>query len=136
MESFIKYQRIILLIVIVVSLVLSGVLFYFLPKQWDYAAGILWGSLGGIIILRLKVLAIYKFSQNSQAAPVKIGFQANALMIGFLVAAIAINFYIGNGSNIFNVWTTLAGLVLPNVVLMIDGFFRPPVQSDVTDTEK
>lgn len=136
MDSFIKYQRTILVITVVVSLVLSGVLFFAIPKEWDYAAGVLWGVLGGIIVLRLKVLAIYRFSQNTEAAPVKVGFQANAVMIGFLVAAIAVNRYLGNGSNIFNVWTTLAGLVIPNIILMIDGFFRPPVKSDVTDTEK
>ena len=65
----------------------------------------------------------------------KTGFQTNVLMIGFLVVAILVNKYLGVDKDIFNVWTTLAGLILPNAVLMADGFFRPPMK-DVSDVEE
>lgn len=135
MDSFIKYQRIIMLAVIVVGVIACGLLLVFVPDNWSLAAGLAFGVFGGLFVLRLKVLAIYRFSQNPEKPSVKTGFQANAIMIGCLGIAILVNKYVGVNKDILNVWTTLAGLILPNAVLMADGFFRPPVK-DVSDTEE
>ncbi len=135
MDSFIKYQRIIMIAVLVVAAIACGLLLAFFPDNWSLAAGLGLGVVGGLVVLRMKVLAIYRFSQNPEMPPVKSGFQANVIMIGCLGVAILVNKYLGVTRDILNVWTTLAGLILPNAVLMADGFFRPAVQ-DVSDAEE
>ncbi len=135
MDSFIKYQRTIMFAVIGVAIVACVLLLVFFPQMWSLATGVVFGVVGGLIVLRLKVLAIYRFRDNPERPPVKSGFQANLVMIAFLGAAILINKFLGVNRDILNVWTTLAGLILPNAVLMADGFFRPPVK-DVSDTEE
>lgn len=135
MDSFIKYQRIIMIAVIIVALLVCGILLIFFPKNWSWAAGLGFGVIGGLVVLRIKVLAVYRFSQNPDTPPVKTGFQANVIMIGCLAVAILVNKYLGVSRDILNVWTTLAGLILPNAVLMADGFFRPALKG-VSDTEE
>ncbi len=135
MDNFVKYQRIVMLAAIVVAVVASVILLIIFPDKWQLATGLIFGVVGGLIVLRIKVLAIYRFSQHPENPPIKTGFQTNVLMIAFLAAAILVNKYIGKSFDILNVWTTLAGLVLPNAVLMADGFFRPPLK-DVSDTEE
>ena len=118
-----------------VAVVACGLLLLLFPDNWSLASGVGLGVVGGLFVLRIKVLAIYRFSLNPETPPVKTGFQTNVLMIGFLVVAILVNKYLGVDKDIFNVWTTLAGLILPNAVLMADGFFRPPMK-DVSDVEE
>ncbi len=135
MDKFVKYQRVIMLAAVVVAVIAAVILLIIFPDKWQLATGLIFGVTGGLAVLRIKVLAIYRFSQNPENPPIKTGFQTNVLMIAFLAVAILVNKYIGKSFDILNVWTTLAGLVLPNAVLMADGFFRPPLK-DVSDTEE
>lgn len=112
-----------MIITAIVAIVAGIVLIYLLPQRLDIVAGLALGVVGGLIVMRLKVLAIYKFAQNPEKPPVKGGFHGLAVMVITLAIAIGVNKY--SDSNIFFVWTVFAGLFLPNIVLMIDGFFRP-----------
>ena len=64
MDSFIKYQRIIMLAVVVVAVVACGLLLLLFPDNWSLASGVGLGVVGGLFVLRIKVLAIYRFSLN------------------------------------------------------------------------
>lgn len=123
MEEFLRYQRRIVLLVAMVAVVAGGALWLLWPDRWAWAVGGWWGTLGGLVVLRLKVAAICRFAQNPDKPPVGGGFTSFLIMAAFLGALVGGNHLAG--SEIGNKWATFAGLLLPNVVLMLDGFLRP-----------
>lgn len=118
------YQRIIMLIIIILALIVSGALLAVFPGRWGYALGMVWGSLGGLVGYRIKVLAIYRFLQGLAPTPSSAGFKwylAVGLTMGLAVAANKIS-----GQLLVSPYTVVAGLFLPNLVLIADGFLRRP----------
>lgn len=125
MEDFIRFQRTLMLVIAAVGLIAAGVLWGLLPDRWYYASGMVLGVIGGLLVYRMKVLAIYKFAQNPESGSVKSGFYGFVVMIAFLVSVIVINKLAG--FSVVSGFTVLAGLILPNIVLMVYGFFCPQV---------
>lgn len=134
MQQFIRYQRMICVICIVLAIAVAVAIFAVWPDHWHYATGWLWGVLGGLVALRLKVLAILRFARDPENPPVKSGFQGYLVWIVFLAAGVLANKYAPY--QVVNVWMFFAGVFLPNVVLMADGLLRPQRLADMEQTEE
>lgn len=134
MEEFLRYQRRITLLIVAVALVAGGAIWVVWPAHWNWAVGGWWGALGGLVVLRLKVADICRFAQNPENPPVGGGFKSFLVMAVFLAAVIVVNHYAG--AEIGSKWGAFAGLLLPNAVLMLDGFLRPggAVKSSADET--
>ena len=126
MEDFVKYQRLIVIRVAVLAVGGAIALYVGLPERSELAYGLLYGGVCGLVIFRLRVLAIYRFARSPHdGAPG--GFKYMAIMAGSLGLLVAVNHFAG--SNILSGWTALIGIFAPNLVLMADGILRgkPPV---------
>ncbi len=123
MDDFIKFQRKILLAIASVDLIAAVILYLLMPERWFFATGVILGGIGGLVVYRLKVLSVYKFAQSPESATVKSGFYGMAVMVGVIVVCILVNKL--SGIEIFSKWTVLAGLIVPNIVLVLYSFFCP-----------
>lgn len=135
MDDFLRYQKTLSAVILGIVILGTAALYFFLPAKWWYSMGLFWGGAAGLITFRMKVLAIVRFAQNPQGAPVKSGFQQLMINIVFLGAIIAVNRCWGQpqwGHDIANLWTAFAGIVVPNIVLMADGLLRPAVLAGAT----
>lgn len=128
MEEFLRYQKTISAIVLGVLLAGAAALYAAMPENWQYGAGLLWGGAGGLVMLRMKVLAILRFAANPKQPPSGASqFRQLVVAAVFLAIALAANHYLGPGikHDVFNKWTVFAGIFLPSVVLAADGLLRP-----------
>ncbi|GHT02797.1 hypothetical protein FACS1894139_01680 [Planctomycetales bacterium] len=131
MEKFLRYQKVVGMLTAALVAIGTLVLLSLLPANWGYALGLLWGGIGGLIGYRLKVLAVVEIARNPQAKkknPAKVGFQQVVILLFFMIVAGALNYFVGKpqfAHDVLSLWTTLAGLVLPNLVLVADALLRP-----------
>ncbi len=125
MDECWRYQRLILCIVIGVAVVGAVALLACMPGQWQYALGLVWGAAGGLVSYRMSVLAIYRFLQNPEkATPPATGFRWFLVAGITLAIAIAVNKL--TGMAVASPYTVAAGVFLPNLALIADGFLRRP----------
>lgn len=128
MEEFLRYQKTISVIILGVLLAGAVALGVAMPDNWQYGAGLLWGGAGGLVMFRMKVLAIIRFAANPKQPPSGSSqFRQLVVAAVFLAVALAANHYLGPSlkHDVFNKWTVFAGIFLPSLVLATDGLLRP-----------
>ena len=118
-HRFMRYQRNMLLCVALLTAAGIAVAVLGVDRP-AWGAGLALGSATGLVKFRLRVLALLRLAQEQESAKpqVRASLFGYALAVGALVAA-------WRFQNVFSLWATLAGLLLPNLVLIADGFLRP-----------
>lgn len=124
MDECWRYQRLIMCVVLGLAVLGAALLWVLLPARWPLALGLLWGTAGGLVGYRMNVMAVYRFLQNPDQPPAATGFRW-FLIAGLTVAAAVVANKL-SGMNVASPYTVAAGIFLPNVVLMADGFLRRP----------
>lgn len=122
MTDFLRYQRLIFIISVVLSALTCIILYAVLRENPAIARGVALGALAGLIKFRLDVIGILRMGQEmstaGQATPVRTGFHTYILMAGALLLAVA-------RPELFEPWAVFGGLLIPRAVLVLDGILRP-----------
>jgi Na+/H+-translocating membrane pyrophosphatase len=123
MNEFLRYQKTIFAISVVLAVIAIVTAFVLSPENSSYSFGIGLGFVGGLIKYRLDVLSIVRFAQALECnqtpnQPMKASFQTLAIMGGFMIIALMFK-------DTFNLWTVFGGLLIPRLVLIADGILRP-----------
>lgn len=121
MDEALKYQRAIILICLVFGVAAAAVMLYFKLNEISYYSGLALGLAAGLVKYRLRVLATFKLMREGEAARkglLQATMAGHAVMIATLAACVAL-------PERFYVWAAFGGMLLPNAVLIVDGFLRP-----------
>lgn len=119
-----RYQRSLLLIIILLSAVTVVAVYFLVPDNHNWAYGVALGSLAGIIKFIMDVQSILSIMQEAaagNASPRKTIIH-NIKTFFIMGAVLALAFY---KKEYFEVWGALGGLIIPRIVLMGDAYFRP-----------
>ncbi len=119
MNEFQKYQRSIGIIIMLVSVTGVAAL-YFGSGNHTYAAGLALGSAAGMLKFRMNVMLLMRMATENRnpSAHSANNLRAYLLMAGALLIAYSMK-------QTFYIWTTFAGLFVPNMILILDGMLRP-----------
>lgn len=124
MNEFLAYQRRLLAVIAVVSLLGVAVLFAFFSSHLTWISGWTLGCLVGVAVFRIRVWAVLSLAQlppeQWQARSMKLGTLGFLLLVAGGVVTIVAQQY-------FSPWAYLAGALAERAVLLIDGAFRPAV---------
>lgn len=126
MEDFIKYQRTIFYAMIIVCAAACAALFVMLPHDPQWGLGLALGSIAQLVKFKIvDVATVVKFSAN-------IGMEqkhaAKWQFIGMIktMVVLSIAFIVAYMYKPFiNVWTLIAGILIPRLILVADGIIRP-----------
>lgn len=132
MSDLLGYQRRVAWFCLCLGGVVAGGLYLWLPARWGFGAGVLLGTVAGLIRMRIMATAILQMMSSAEAGNAHRNLFRHQ-MIGYVILAAALfgGFHLG-GRDMG--WAVLAGLLLPNIVLALDGYLRP-VQAGVADAE-
>lgn len=123
MSDLLGYQRRVSWFCLCVGVVASGGLYLGLPERWGFAAGLMLGTVAGLVRMRIMAAAILQMMSTMTAGNAHRNLFRHQ-MVGYVIMAVALfgGFHLG-GQDMG--WAVLAGLLLPNVVLALDGYLRP-----------
>lgn len=130
MTDLLRYQRQVAWVCLLLGVAGAAGLYLGYPDRWEYGAGLLLGVVAGVIRMRIMAVAILQVMAAMEAGNTTRSLFRHQ-MIGYVILGGALfgGFHLG-GSGMG--WATLGGLLLPNVVLGLDGYLRP-VQAEATD---
>ncbi len=122
MTEFLRYQRVIALLILGMGLGGAGALYAGLPHQPQWALGLLLGTAVGFVKFRINVITLLRIADNTEDNPEgkMLGANFRGWLLTVAACVLAVVF-----SSVFNVWMAFAGTVLPNLVLTADGLLRP-----------
>ncbi|MFH0910604.1 MAG: hypothetical protein V1918_03735 [Planctomycetota bacterium] len=126
MKDFIRYQRTLFGIILLLGAGAFGGLYLGWPEEpslaWGWALGV---AVGGVIF-RNRVLAVLRLPTLPEEQWVRASLRASFFSYGLIVAAVVAAIYL----SAFNPYATLAGILLERLVLYADGWLRPGALSE------
>ncbi|OGV65850.1 MAG: hypothetical protein A2498_09930 [Lentisphaerae bacterium RIFOXYC12_FULL_60_16] len=131
MQSIYRYQRSILLAVLVLGGAGGIGLAVLLPQDLSYCGGWLLGSAAGLVILRLRVVSILGMAQDEPRRWGRATIRSSALQFGVALAALLTAAL----TEKIDLYACFCGVMLERLVLIGDSLLRPAALSGPAENE-